>query len=263
MAEDHGPWGKAQAEAKAQAQAQADVRPQEPQGRPIGVYIWLGLLAAAGLGLWALAAFAPDRMGASAWGDAFADFGLLALVSAGLIRLRGLSVGVVARNVSIWVAIIGVASLGYAYRNEVTAMAGRLTQELQPETAVRSAPREMVILPDAGGQYSIRGAVNGVAVRFVIDTGSSGVVLDPQDAANLGVDVNALTYHRLFSTANGQGGGADYVIKTLQVGAVSFANVPATINKAPIGESLLGMSFLNRLASVEIKDNKMTLRWKT
>lgn len=262
MAQDHGPWGKAQAEARAQAQAQADAQPPEPRGRPIGVYIWLGLLAAAGLGLWALAAYAPDRMGASAWGDAFADFGLLALVSAGLIRLRGVSVGVVARNVSIWVAIVGVASLGYAYRNELSSMADRLTAELRPETAVRTATHEMVILPDAGGQYSIRGAVNGVAVRFVIDTGSSDIVLDPQDAANLGVDVDKLTYHRLFSTANGAGGGADYTIKTLQVGAASFSNVAATINKAPIGESLLGMTFLRRMASVEIKDGKMTLRWR-
>ncbi|MBS0409311.1 MAG: TIGR02281 family clan AA aspartic protease, partial [Proteobacteria bacterium] len=184
------------------------------------------------------------------------------LVSAGLIRLRGLSVGVVARNVSIWVAIVGVACLGYAYRNELSAIGERLAAELRPETAVQAAPHEMVILPDASGQYAIRGGVNGVAVRFVIDTGSSDIVLDPQDAANLGVDVDKLTYHRLFSTANGAGGGADYTIKTLQVGGASFSDVPATINKAPIGASLLGMSFLRRMASVEIKDNKMTLRWR-
>ena len=39
----------------------------------------------------------------------------------------------VARNVSIWVAIVGVASLGYAYRNELSSMADRLTAELRPE----------------------------------------------------------------------------------------------------------------------------------
>jgi aspartyl protease family protein len=265
MAEDQGPWGRAQAEARAQAQAEAQTQvgaPPAPQGLPIGLFIWLGLLALAGLGFWAMATLAPNRLGTSAWGDAWADFGMLALVSAGLIRLRGLSAGVIARNATIWVAIVGVICLGYAYRDELSAAGQRLQAQLLPDTAgTTSTPHELVIQADPSGQFAVTGQVNGKPVRFAIDTGSSDIVLDPKDAADLGVDIASLNFHRMFGTANGGGAGADYTLDTLQLGQARFSKLPATINRAPMGVSLLGMSFLRRLDSVEIKGDHMTLRW--
>jgi aspartyl protease family protein len=38
--------------------------------------------------------------------------------------------------------------------------------------------------------------------------------------------------------------------------------VPAAVDKAPMTTSLLGMAFLKRLDSFEVKGDHLTLRWK-
>ncbi len=263
MSDSEGPWGRAQAEARAQAQAQAQANPPPPPvGRPVGLYIWLGLMVAAGLGFWAMATFMPARLGPSGWGSALRTFGLLALVSSGLVRMRALRPAIVARNIAIWIGLVGVLALGYAYRTELAGVGQRLRAELFPDQAIATSAHSMVIAQDADGQFSITGAVNGAPVRFIIDTGASDVVLSPDDARRIGLDLNALKFDHPYSTANGVGSGADYKAQSVRAGAVQFANLDVSINRAPMNASLLGMTFLKRLDSFEVKDGKMTLRWK-
>lgn len=264
MSDNEGPWGRAQAEARAQAQVHTQANPQTPAptGRPIGLYIWLGLIVAAGLGFWAMATFIPARLSSSQWGGALRDFGFLALVSSGLVRLRNVRPAIVARNVAIWIALVGVLALGYAYRGELSDAGRRLQAELLPDHAIATSAHEMVIAQDVDGQYSIAGAVNGTPVRFVIDTGASDVVLSPDDARRIGLDLNTLKFDHPYSTANGVGSGADYKAATLRAGAAQFSDVEVSVNHAPMGASLLGMTFLKRLESFEVKGGKMTLRWK-
>ena len=85
--------------------------------------------------------------------------------------------------------------------------------------------RLMNIAQDVDGQYSIAGAVNGTPVRFVIDTGASDVVLSPDDARRIGLDLNTLKFDHPYSTANGVGSGADYKAATLRAGAAQFSDV--------------------------------------
>jgi len=262
MAEDQGPWGQAQAEARAQAEAQPQPAPAEPQGLPIGLMVWLGLLALAGLGFWAMTRLMPARLGANGWADAVADFGMLALVSAGLVRLRGVDAGRAARHATLWVAIAGVLALGYAYRPEIQDFGRRLQAELFPDQAAAAAPRALVILADPQGQFAVAGQVNGHPVRFIVDTGSSDVVLSPEDAQAAGVDLTKLTFRQMFATANGGGAGADYVAPSLEIGPIRLTNLHVSVNKASMGQSLLGMSFLKRMDAVEIRGDRMTLRWR-
>jgi len=39
-------------------------------------------------------------------------------------------------------------------------------------------------------------------------------------------------------------------------------NVPVSINRAKMRNSLLGMAFLSRMKSFEFRDRKLTLRWR-
>ena len=48
----------------------------------------------------------------------------------------------------------------------------------------------------------------------------------------------------------------------LAVGQIQLANVPAAVDKAPMSTSLLGMAFLKRLESFEVKGDQLTLRWR-
>ena len=43
------------------------------------------------------------------------------------------------------------------------------------------------------------------------------------------------------------------------VGPIRLANVAASVNGAPMNQSLLGMSFLNRLSGYEVRGDVLTL----
>ncbi len=120
---------------------------------------------------------------------------------------------------------------------------------------------ELVVSQDAEGGFQVVGQVNGQPVRFMIDTGATETVLAPQDARRLGVDLSGLTFDRQSETANGLGLGAPYQARTLEIGPIRLTDFKMEINKAPMSSSLLGLSFLNRLDSFEVKGRKLYLKW--
>jgi predicted aspartyl protease len=163
----------------------------------------------------------PGRMGAEDWNNVWLYFLLLALISAGLVRLRGVPVRVVVRNLALWLTLVALSAVAYAYRQELSTFADRLTGQTAapPQAAAEAAtPRQHeIILPaDAGGQFAILGQVSGVQgagvkgsgvkgsgapgadidVRLVIDTGAPAIAFTPGDARRLGIDTAALTYAR-------------------------------------------------------------------
>ena len=196
------------------------MRPTPPPRRRFGLYLWLGLLAAAGLAFWLLTRLFPGQLSGMDSADALRLFGLLALVSSGLVYARGVNVGQAIRHGAIWVGLVGALAIGYAYRGEIVEVGSRVRGELIPAYAVKSGPHEMVLLQGEGGGFYVMGAVNGTPVRFAIDTGASDIVLSPEDARRVGVDVASLDFARSYETANGVGRGARFVADRLEVGAV-------------------------------------------
>ena len=75
----------------------------------------------------------------------------------------------------------------------------------------------------------------------------------PADAASLGIDAGALDFSKVYSTANGLGRGASYMLDELSVGPVAISPMPVSVNEAEMGSSLLGMTFLRRFRSFEIQ----------
>ena len=137
----------------------------------------------------------------------------------------------------------------------------RVRSELVPGYPVVTAENEMVLGESAGGQYRVIGRVNGLEVNFLVDTGASDTVLTPSDARRLGIDIESLDFSRVYQTANGLGYGAPMALDTLSVGPLVFYDFPASINQSEMGSSLLGMSFLRRLDSFEVRDRRLYLRW--
>jgi aspartyl protease family protein len=189
--------------------------------------------------------------------------GWLALLASGLVFARRMRFGEVARNVAIWGAIAGVAILGYSFRDEGVAAFQRVRGELIPAMAVPAGDHAMTVSASDDGGFYVMGQVNGATVRFAIDTGANGVLLSPADAARAGVDVDTLKFASPTETANGVGFTAPVTLDSLDVGGqMRLANVPASVNKAPMTTSLLGMAFLRRLDSFEVKGDQLTLHWK-
>jgi len=110
------------------------------------------------------------------------------------------------------------------------------------------------------GHYYLVAQLNGVPVRFIVDTGASDVVLTMQDAKRVGIDTAALVFSGSASTANGTVRTAFTRIKDLQLGNIRDTNVTVSVNGGAMDGSLLGMSYLRRFQRIEIAGNKLILQ---
>lgn len=106
--------------------------------------------------------------------------------------------------------------------------------------------REVVITAGPGGHFSTAGAINGRAVRFMVDTGATLVSIGLDDAVRLGIDL-AGARAGVTQTANGAVPVQLVTLNLVRVGDVELANVPAAVVPQPMPMVLLGNSFLSRL----------------
>lgn len=239
--------------------------PPAPWGAPkrsrLGLYLWLCLLAAAGLLIFILDRTFPT--GDSPLGDPYfvRSIGFLALISTGLLFVREINLKQTVRNILIWVAVGGVLIIGFSFQNELRDLGLRLRSQLVPGYPVESGPREITLSEGENGHFHVYGEINGTRIRFLIDTGASDTVLDPADAQRAGIDMSGLTFDRPFGSANGVGYGASLDLAQLSVGPIRFSNVRVSVNRAPMGSSLLGMTFLKRLKSYSVSNGKLIMRW--
>ncbi len=111
----------------------------------------------------------------------------------------------------------------------------------------------------ADGHFYLSAEVNGQAIRFMVDTGASQIVLTRADAATAGIDTASLAYLGQASTANGTVATAPVVLDRLSLGPVTDTAVPAVVNRGDLDHSLLGMSYLSRFARVEFQANRLIL----
>ena len=163
------------------------------------------------------------------------------------------------KYLAIWGLIFMVFMVGYSFRHELGAVKAKVLVELMPSKGYEARPDAISFPAASDGHFHIQAEVNGVAVMFLADTGASSIVLAPDDARKLGVDLNRLEFDRFFETANGMVRGSSIRIAELRIGGLQLNDVGASINEAPMSESLLGMTFFKRLKSYAVKDDVLTL----
>ena len=110
------------------------------------------------------------------------------------------------------------------------------------------------------GHFYASSLVNGRRVRFLVDTGATSVALTADDAIRVGFDVNDLLFNQPISTANGTNFAANVRVERLQIGDIELQNVSAMVVKSGLDQSLLGMSYLGELTSIETRGNSLILR---
>ena len=160
-----------------------------------------------------------------------------------------------------WMAVLAVVLSGYAYRYELRSVADRVLAVLIPGTAIDTGRKEVTVFRRPDGQFVVNGTVNGRRVAFVLDTGASSVVLRAEDAAKMRIALTHLDYDVEVSTANGRSLAAEVSIPRLSIGAISQDNVRALIARpGALRENLLGMTFLNGLASFTVADDRLVMR---
>lgn len=171
------------------------------------------------------------------------------------------------RDLAVWsLLMIGVAA-GYSYRDELLGLGHRVIGDIAPPgTLIRVEPqaegeRSVRIRRRPDGHFIAKTEINGVSLVMLVDTGASTVVLRPADAQRLGIDPDKLRYNVPVQTANGTTYAASVRLKQFAVGTIVFNDVEALVSKAgALRDSLLGMSFLNRLRSYEFSGEYLTFR---
>ncbi len=161
------------------------------------------------------------------------------------------------RNAAIWVGFGLILVIAYGFRDEIMP---RLMGELVPQRGIADVDGSVSFRAGRDGYFHVEAQVNGSRLRFLVDTGASLVVLSPADARRLGFDLDRLAFTQLTETANGLGRGAPLTLRDIVVGGLRVTDVAASVNRAEMSESLLGMSFLRRIGGFEVDGDRLTLR---
>ena len=175
-------------------------------------------------------------------------------------------IGEMIRAVLFWAMIALVLALGYSYRFELETISGRLLSELLISRPLTVSSNEGVTVQVArarGGDFSVQAEVNGAPVTMLVDTGASSVVLTQEAAKAANLPLDLLKYDVPIETASGRARAAAVVLDRIAVGGIVERRVPALIS-APgdLRTSLLGMTFLNRLGSFEVRGGRLMMRAK-
>ncbi|MDJ1159792.1 TIGR02281 family clan AA aspartic protease [Chelatococcus sp. SYSU_G07232] len=200
--------------------------------------------------------FRPDQIASLAWVSAV---GILVL--GWVVRhFRGRWTQAL-EALAFWLALIVALVALYSYRFDLARLANRLLGEVAPGYVVVADGGEVSVARHAGGSFILSAEVNGRPAQFVFDTGASTVVLTSETAGVAGFDARTLDYSHPMTTANGRTVAAAVVLDRLAVGPIIERRVPALVARpGALSENLLGMSFLERLASYEVRNGHLILR---
>jgi len=182
---------------------------------------------------------------------------LVGLVALTLFRQR---FSHVLESLLIWAMLGALLTLGYTYRFELREVADRVLAELIPGYAATRG-RAVEIARTSSGGFSVAAQVNGARVPMVLDTGASAVVLTQEAAKAAGLPLEVLNYSVNVDTANGRARAAPVTLDRLSIGDITERSVPALVAQdGQLRTSLLGMTFLNRLESWEVRGDKLMMR---
>jgi aspartyl protease family protein len=231
-----------------------------PSPRP-RTFVLLAFIVGVGAFVWLLIWWFPGMVQTQADRLQLLYFaGILVLLGSGFVLSRRFTLRETFRNLSIWIGIAAFLGVAFLYQDVVSNVAARFRGELLPSEPLTLDARNVEITESEGGNFLTTGEVNGVRVRFAVDTGASDVVLSPEDAERIGVDTSSLHFNQQTETANGLGRSAAITVRSLSVGPITFRDVPVAVNQAPMNTSLLGMAFLRRMKSFEFRGRKLYLR---
>jgi aspartyl protease family protein len=110
-----------------------------------------------------------------------------------------------------------------------------------------SGVQRATLTADVRGHFFTTAAVNGVSLRFIVDTGASAVTLSNEDARRAGI-LYLSGQKSLLQTANGVAPAYRVKLDTVRLGDITLHNVDGVVVEGNVlgGVGLLGLSFLNR-----------------
>ncbi|MCF6368389.1 retropepsin-like aspartic protease family protein [Rhizobium halophilum] len=187
------------------------------------------------------------------------------LLSVGILAGRRGNMDQILRYVAIWLLIIMALVTAYLYRHDLQGVGARMSAGLMPGSAVevttRNGDSEVIVHRNMSGHYEAPVSIDGQSVSMLVDTGASTVVLSFEDAERIGLNPDRLAYTVTVQTANGRATAAPVPLDEISIGPIRRRNVHAMVaEEGRLNQSLLGMSFLSTLSSLQIQTDELRLR---
>lgn len=149
-----------------------------------------------------------------------------------------------------------------------TSLADRFGAE-QPVTESRvatvpapaSSPRLVALQADRRGHFITDIQINNQFIRALVDTGASLVAMSSEDARKAGLKPMPGDFSIPVNTANGVVRAAKARVPSLKLQSIEVRDVEVMVMPpGALNHTLLGMSFLRRLASFEMNGNTLVLK---
>ena len=177
---------------------------------------------------------------------------VVAILGSVLISRRG-AYGKMFRQAGVWLLIfMGLVAIVASWQD--IRQSGQTTSFQQSQDGAIIIPKEI------DGHFHLTLTINARPIDFLVDTGASDIVLTRKDAARVGFDPNRLDYWGMANTANGTVRLATIRLETVRLGEFIDKNIRASVNKAPMEKSLLGMRYLSKFSAIEISNDQMILK---
>lgn len=159
-----------------------------------------------------------------------------------------------------------------AFHGLVKSAVSQPTEEIGPVSAARSDAAQRIasstnssgrmvrLAVDERGHFTGEFRLNGRRIEAMVDTGASVVAINQTTARRIGLTLQRSDFSHSVDTANGTAKAAMARIAELQIGRIVVRNVDALVlEDDALRQTLIGMSFLNRLGSFEVKDGVLLL----
>ncbi len=134
-----------------------------------------------------------------------------------------------------------------------------IRQTVRPTQSVISAEGRIELPRAPDGHYYMTLQVNGADILFLVDTGASDIYLSQGDALRAGLDPAKLAFIGSAMTANGPVRTAPVRLDSIRLGGIEDRGLRAFVNEGEMRESLLGMTYLQRFSSIEIRQGALIL----
>ena len=177
---------------------------------------------------------------------------LFLLIGAGFLFGNREKLSTTLMQASIWVLVFCGVLIAYGFKDT-------LQQQFVPSLAVQSGG-EFEIVRANDRHFHLTLKVNGVPIKFIVDTGASDIVLTREDAERTGVNMDSLAFLGRASTANGTVKTATTVLNEVVLGDRVDHDVRASVNGGEMFGSLLGMSYLNQFSEISIRGDRLILK---
>jgi aspartyl protease family protein len=159
----------------------------------------------------------------------------------------------------ILLASAAAPSLFTRYMERAATAEANVASDVSTEPdATLAAPGTVQIRAERDGHFYVDAHINLRPVRMMVDTGATVVALRESDAAAAGIRVRTADFQYPVQTANGVTRAAEAMIDGVSIIDIEVERVRALVlPDDQLAISLLGGSFLGRLARYEVRDGTL------